>query len=151
MSALTFSHNSFRSRVLYADADSARRSRLVRAFSADGHDVVTIVGATQLLFALQIVVDGLAPRPDAIVVDTNLGDGAGLEVLRAHREDLSFLTLALLAPRRDAEVHLGLEPCAVFAGAVDEDDLRTALLNAPINNRFRARRQGEAAPPSRRP
>lgn len=150
MSALTFSHSSFRSRVLYADADPQRRSRLVRAFSADSHDVVTIVGATQLLFAVQIVVDGLAPKPDAIVVDASLGEGAGLEVLRAHREALSYLTLALLAPRRDSDVHVGLEPCLIFAGAVDEDDLRTALLNAPLSNRFRAARLAEAVPPSRR-
>lgn len=148
-STLSFSPSPFRSRVLYADADRVRSRRVTSALRADGHDVIDIVGPTQLLFATQIVADGFAPAPDAIIVDASLGDGAGLEIIRGLRDLVEESALVLLAPEPDWSGYDDLQPCIVLAGPLDDDDLRTLLLNAPLHARSRAFRRGRAAAPGR--
>lgn len=148
-SRLSFSPSPFRSRVLYADADRVRSRRLTTALRADGHDVVDIVGPTQLLFATQIVADGFGPAPDAIIVDTTLGDGAGLEIIRGLRNLVDDSALVLLASEPESRGYDDLEPCIVLAGPLDDDDLRTLLLNAPLHARARAWRRARAAAPDR--
>ena len=131
-------------RVLIVDTNPVRRARMRDALRADGHEVLVVVGLTQLVFTLQISDDGLAPRADVVFVDVTLGEGIVVDVLRANRDSLGTALLALMLPGAD-EVRTygnleGLEPYASFGPSPDPDDLRTAVLNAPSSSRMRAAR-----------
>ncbi len=132
-------------RIVLADANPTTRARLAESLRSDGHAVLEIVGATQLVFALQVVADGLGPTPDAVIVDVTMGDGAALELLESYKSTPIAPFVALLGPHGAPKDYPRVDPGAVFARPFDEYDLRTAILNAPLSQRFKSARRAAVA------
>jgi DNA-binding NarL/FixJ family response regulator len=119
------------SRILLADSNPQTRQGLVRGLVEDGHQVVNVVGVTQLLFALEVLDYGSALAPDALIVDTAMGDGAALEVLLERRGAIPDAFLVLLSDQ-DPSTFRELGPSAVFRRPFNDEDVRTAILNRDL-------------------
>lgn len=73
--ALPFDSRSepFGLRVLLASPDPSLRASLTRELRGDGHRVVDLAASSELSFATELVERRLAPCPDLVVLDAELG------------------------------------------------------------------------------
>jgi len=86
-------------RILLVEADKDTREMLKLALQVDGYDVVTAQNALRLVSMLQ------CDQPDAIVLDTTVQWGDGIELRRAIKANDTFhdIPLVFLANRDAAE------------------------------------------------
>ena len=56
-------------RVLVASADPSTRIPLAQALRADGHEVLVVSAPSELVFAMEVVNQGLGRTPDILVLD----------------------------------------------------------------------------------
>jgi len=138
-SRLRFQGSQAGRRVLLVDGDPTSRASLCAGLRADGHQVVEVVGPTQLLFALQVAADALGPSPQVVIAD--LAMSGVHDVLLAHQEALAGGYLIALAPSQLPKELDALDPLAVFLRPFDDGDLRTIVMNAALLHRARAARR----------
>lgn len=117
-------------RVLLADAHRESRSSLAEELRGDGHEVVAVAGATELLFALQVVDDGVGCAPDVLIVDTTMSHGSAGDVLAAYRDAVADALVIVIDDEHEDDACSRLEPCLRFRRPFDREDVRTAVLNA---------------------
>lgn len=129
-STLTFRPHHRGIRVLLAEGDAASRFRLGAAFDRDGHDVVSVTSAMQLLFALQAVADGLGAMPEVVVADVSMGNGMAWAILREYRLHLEETRVIILTKHAAKGAFRELSPCDVVKRPIDEDALREMVEDA---------------------
>jgi CheY-like chemotaxis protein len=140
-SELAFKRGRARVHILLVDGDPARRGALRESLAQDGHEVVTIVAVTQLIFFIELSRGQLSPKPDVVLVDASMAEGAVFDVVRAGRDVLEHAALVLLfshppdSRMLEAGILDDLEPCAAFGPGFDEDDVRTLVINLPFSKR----------------
>lgn len=86
-------------RILLVEADRDTREMLKLALQSDGYDVVTAGNALRLVSMLQ------CDQPDAIVLDTTVQWGDGIELCRALKANDTFhdIPVVFLANREPGE------------------------------------------------
>lgn len=145
-------------RIVIASHDKKTVGPIVAALRADGHSVLWVYGATELVFALEVVRDDMGVRPDLLILDTELGGAAIRSVLAEYEAVLAlvpvFLILGSIAEEENAALVQSVSPVfespAIMRRPIDLDDLRTAVLNLEAWKRA-VHSVREAPPPPREP
>jgi len=73
------------SRVLLAESDQDLRHFFATALRRSGHAVLAVPDGNEALAVLSAISRGELPRPDAAVLDVDMPDHSGLELLGAMR------------------------------------------------------------------
>jgi DNA-binding response OmpR family regulator len=125
--------------LLVDDTDNMRN--LVRDYLAQtGYHVVTAVNGTQALAAAAEV------KPDLLIVDVNLPDMSGYELMRQHRDEADTPAIILINGHEATDRIAGLE-----AGADDCIATPCSLRELAARARAVLRRSGQAAPRAEAP
>jgi two-component system response regulator (stage 0 sporulation protein F) len=125
--------------IFLADDDDDMRALLALALQSDGYEVVEAKDGAELLELLAGASASPMNRPDLIVTDVLMPCYSGLGVLAALHKSAWNVPVILITARQDAGVEKDakrLGAAAVVRKPFDIDDLRTAILNASIDNQL---------------
>jgi CheY-like chemotaxis protein len=125
------------SRVLLAEDDPDMRLLIRNALSKDGYEVVEAADGMELLDKLQEALSFPLTMPDVIVMDVIMPRYSGLGVLTALRRANWFTPVIIMSAIGEDSIlqkAKDLGAVAFFKKPFDINDLRTAVINASINN-----------------
>lgn len=120
-------------RVVVADEDQEARERVMAALIEDGHDVVGLRSAAELVDYLHLVARNPQSAPDLVATGAGMPRGSALQLLETLRSDGWTMPVVLLTWSASSQVQTRVEmarPAVLVTKPFDVSQVRRAMRDA---------------------